>query len=296
MLPRIPGFVLPSGRARRARPGPPLPAVRAATASGSRPEAAGSRGREAARARLTSPARGRSDACPGAVDPALVHGAGDGQAGTPSHQQSQHPCALSARSVSPAAVANAPLPGAAGRCNHGGARVVIPVSGRCPQSGKNHTNEHHLCRSAPVAGSLRRRGLDHGPSVISQVIGASDSSNTSEPGRIAAEWCRTRAMVRRNSRPVNRAGTGGGEMPTGNQVLPGNPVPEGHRRAARPARARQAATAGRAGDAARLVPAPGVQGWLTEAGGRTQPGPRRVARNATSPRRASRKSCPPTRE
>src|SRR6185437_9429630 len=62
-----------------------------------------------------------------------------------------------------------------------------------------------------------------------QVIGASEIAKTREDGRIAAEWCRTCAMVRRSSclrgpKPRRRETAGGGVMASGNRVLPGSSV------------------------------------------------------------------------
>jgi len=82
----------------------------------------------------------------------------------------------------------------------------------------------HLCRSAIRYRQFFGLGLGDARRINSQVIGASDAAKPAEAGRMCAEWCPTRAMVRRSSWPGRRRRAGGGVMATGHQVVPGAPT------------------------------------------------------------------------
>src|SRR5215467_2311878 len=82
----------------------------------------------------------------------------------------------------------------------------------------------HLCRSGIPYRQAFGAGLGHSRRINSQVIGASDAAKPAEAGRMCAEWCPTRAMVRRSSWPGRRRRAGGGVMATGHQVVPGAPA------------------------------------------------------------------------
>ncbi len=110
---------------------------------------------------------------------------------------------------------------------------MCPHGGDCPATGPKRLSAlgsdkslipPHLCRSIAVNRGIGGAGLDLGRRINSQVIGASDAAKPAEAGRIDAEWCPTRAMVRRSSWPGRRRRAGGGVMATGHQVVAGAPA------------------------------------------------------------------------
>ena len=107
-------------------------------------------------------------------------------------------------------------------------------TGDCPLAGPKQPTPPYLCRSVPLAEDIDNSALELRRRFISQVIGASEAAKAAQAGRIAAEWCPTRAMVRRSSWPGGRRRAGGGVIATGNQVVPGAPVTAEHMMAAGP--------------------------------------------------------------
>lgn len=99
--------------------------------------------------------------------------------------------------------------------------------GNCP---RRHEPKHprrdgnpYLCGPAwPIWGGSPALTTRRHP--ISQVLGASEAAKPTDAGRIDAEWCPTRAKVRRSSWPVRRRRAGGGVKAAGARVLPGSPV------------------------------------------------------------------------
>src|SRR5260221_2600170 len=158
-----------------------------------------------------------------------------GSGGLLSHQRSQLAGHLAHVLVRPARHRSG-----SSRTRQEGRCPMRPLSGDCPLAlserqrrlrrlgQSNDIIRPYLCRSTPLNRGISAAGLVLARGIFWQVIGASETANTTEAGRIAAGLCPRQGMVRRSSWPGRRRRAGGGVMATGNRVLPGAPVTGEH--------------------------------------------------------------------